>query len=159
MWYIAQSLVAINDRSLKLRWAKNTEPDLAGYHVYMSINTPHHFIRMTDTPLREAEWVSPLLRLDQKYYVYVTAIDAYMNESQNSIILEFQLPDATPDTSPIAPVTVYVADGDEYLDVVSHQNFVTSLSLATQSTGILLNPTETLTVSSIPKDFTTRFRL
>jgi hypothetical protein len=159
MWYIAQSLVAINDRALTLRWAENTEPDLAGYHVYMSINTPQHFVRMTNKPLRKPEWVSPLLRLDQKYYIYVTAVDVYMNESQNSVILEFQLPDAKPENIALSPVTVYVQQGEEHLDVIAQQNFVTGLYLATQTTGILLNPSEEMWITSVPKDFTTTFRL
>lgn len=159
MWYIAQSLVAINDRALTLKWAANTEIDLAGYHVYMSINTPQNFIRMTKTPLRRPEWISPLLRLDQKYYIYVTAIDVYGNESQNSRVLEFQLPDATPIESPIDPISVYIPEGLEYLDVISDANFVTSLSIATQITGILLNPGEEVRITSLPKDFTTSFWL
>lgn len=92
MHYIAQSLTAINDRCVVLRWMPNIEPDLAGYHVYMSIGGGGSFVKMTTDPLKEAEYVSPILRPDTRYFFRITAIDNSGNESPPSVTLEYQLP-------------------------------------------------------------------
>lgn len=93
MQYIAQSLVTIADRGVRLKWKRNTEPDLLGYLVYMSIGTPDNFEKVTPAPIPDPEFVSPILRPDTKYYFKVSSIDEAGNESAASDVIEYQLPD------------------------------------------------------------------
>ncbi len=94
MWYIAQSNVAIDDRSLRLQWDPVQITDLAGYHVYMSVGDNLHFKRLTPVPITTTTFVGPVLRRDVQYFIYVTTIDDSGNESEPSSVMEFQLRDA-----------------------------------------------------------------
>jgi hypothetical protein len=136
MHYIAQSLIAINDRSVKLVWRPNTEPDLAGYHVYMSVNRPDAFFRVTRIPVAESEYVTGILRTDRRYYFYVTAIDINGNESPSSSIVMFQLSDAVYDPDAIVvlpPITLTIPGNKERYEMITYPDFMTSFTLGEEN--------------------------
>lgn len=88
MIYMAQSLVAIDERVAHITWAKNYEGTVKAYNVYMKVNdeTP----KLIDT-LEGNEWFSPPLRLDCEYYFYVTAVNTSGIESDMVNPIKFSL--------------------------------------------------------------------
>jgi hypothetical protein len=65
--------------SVTVAWDANTEPDLAGYNVYVGLN-PGDYIRMDDVGNEEEYKISGLLP-DTTYYLAATAYDEDENES------------------------------------------------------------------------------
>ncbi|MFE6282906.1 PA14 domain-containing protein [Streptomyces sp. NPDC057877] len=67
-----------------LYWDGNTEPDLAGYHVYRSTSSPVALSegnRLTGERLTSSYHQSPLPQTGDVYYYVVTAVDTHGNES------------------------------------------------------------------------------
>lgn len=94
MWQIGQALVALDYKGVMLKWPASESDDLDGYNVYMRAGETAPFERMTGMPIEDTEWSSPELRLDTKYYFYITASDTADNESTPSATIPFQLKDA-----------------------------------------------------------------
>jgi hypothetical protein len=75
---VDNSLIAV------LTWTRNTEPDVAGYRVYVYDPNPRrngsYVLQNTDELLTEARWTCPI-QYDQALWVRLTAVDAAGNES------------------------------------------------------------------------------
>lgn len=99
MWYIGQSIIAVDHSACILKWSEVPALDLDGYNVYMREGLQGDFVKMTKEPINEPEWVSPALRLDTKYFFYITATDRSDNESKSSTVIPFMMRDATEDTN------------------------------------------------------------
>lgn len=122
MWQIGQALIALDYKGCLLRWPPSLSDDLDGYHVYMRAGTTGAFNRMTGTPIIETQWFSPELRLDTKYYFYITASDTADNESTPSATIPFQLKDARVEENIIyvpSPVGITLEPGLELLLPIS----------------------------------------
>jgi hypothetical protein len=127
MQYIAQSLVAINDRSVLLKWNKIEERDMAGYNLYMAAGVSTDFVRVNAALLKEASCTSPLLRPDMVYSFRITSVDTTGNESLPSETIEFRLRDYKEDAGLIivpAPYNLRIlAHGQK--EVVGYPDFMT----------------------------------
>jgi hypothetical protein len=129
MWYVGQSLVALDHRGVHLRWTPSVATDLKGYYVYMSEQDDQHFIRMTAEPVKAPEWVSPALRTDMKYFFSITAVDRTGNESGASDVVPFYFPDSTIDLNlvPVAMTQSFPIAGDSTEEeLLPASNFMTS---------------------------------
>ncbi len=123
MWYIGQSLIAIDDRGLIIRWEKSDAEDFDGYHVYMKEGEYGSFERMTDKTIFTEEWESPPLRRDVAYEMYVTVVDTSDNESEKSNIVRFELRDAEHDPTVVfipKPATKELNQNESLLLHLSH---------------------------------------
>ena len=67
-----------------LRWAPNSEPDLAGYHVYRSDAAGGSFARVDGSLLVNADFVDANAPDSVSLWYQVTAVDASQNESARS---------------------------------------------------------------------------
>ena len=79
---------------VSLIWDANTEPDLAGYHVYRS-EVPHTaYRRLTSQPIQRTIFADRAVARGTAYYYVVTAVDtaATPNESLFSDELAVHVP-------------------------------------------------------------------
>jgi hypothetical protein len=137
MWYIGQSLIALDHRACRLQWGASSDDDLAGYNVYMSLtNESGSYEKVNTELLTEPEFVYGCnLRNDQKYYFYVTAVDFAGNESEASNIIEFKLSDYRDDEVIVVnmPKKVTISAGGEYRDQPITSSFLTKFELGGSS--------------------------
>jgi hypothetical protein len=81
-WQVDISGVAV------LTWAPNTEPDRAGYRVYVYDPDPSrdgsYVLQNPGELLTEERWTSPPIQYDQVLWVRLTAVDVGGNESSAS---------------------------------------------------------------------------
>lgn len=93
MHYIAQSLVAINDRSAHLTWDPVDDHDMDGYNLYMATQEPRGFRRVNGRLITTPFFLTEILRPDVLYFFRVTSVDTSGNESEPSAYIEFKLSD------------------------------------------------------------------
>lgn len=132
MWYIGQSITALDHAGCILKWSPSSADDLEGYSVYMKEGETGEFKKATSRLIEEPEWQSPPLRLDMKYYFYITATDRSSNESLPSSVVAFQLKDATPDPTVIVlerPRTFRLAAAASFSDKIKTNDFFTRFEL------------------------------
>ena len=132
MWYIAQSVMAVDDRGCRIQWDAPSTEDVDGYHVYMREGENGPFLRMTGDRLRKTEWESPPLRRDVRYYLYITSIDKSDNESSGSPIETFELGDAIVDLSvhlSKSPQTMNIKRTSTSFPVETPSEFMTQFTL------------------------------
>jgi hypothetical protein len=70
--------------SVRVHWAANSEPDLAGYHVYRSLAPSALFTRLTTAPVTTNEYVDTTMPDTVSVWYAVSAVDATGNESARS---------------------------------------------------------------------------
>jgi uncharacterized protein YcfL len=73
-----------------LRWARNTETDLAGYNVYWydpNPNNPNSYVALTSQPTVTNSYPVPGLAPGTTYYFKTTAVDMSGNESGYSQVM------------------------------------------------------------------------
>lgn len=73
-------------RDVRLRWAANAEPDLAGYHVYRAPTASAPPSRLTATPLGSSEYLDAATPDSVALWYAVSAVDASGNESARSAL-------------------------------------------------------------------------
>lgn len=133
MWYIGQSLIAVNHRGCLIQWNDAEADDVFGYYVYMREGDVEEFKRVNDHPLEVTHWESPPLRLDLTYYFYITSIDRAGNESEGTPIQPFILSDATPDPTIVLtdpPKTQTLSTGDTHsVSLFEDGDFMTQFQL------------------------------
>lgn len=117
MWYIGQSLIAMNHRSCLLRWGASSDPDFAGFNIYMSTDPLNGFDKVHSGLYTDIIWLSPPLRPDTVYYFYITVEDIHGNESAESNTIEFK-----PDPSSRETEVVIVPPAEE-ISLISGTNF------------------------------------
>ncbi len=88
---------------VSLSWARNIEPDLAGYHVYRSNFASSEYARISRNPITQNSYQDTinLKTLTNKIYYKLTAIDNRFNPSDYSPPLIVDLPDIIPPLSPV----------------------------------------------------------
>lgn len=94
MIYMAQSLVAIDERIAHIKWAENLDGTVKAYNVYMKVNS--NDIKLVDTTTRN-EWFSPPLAFDCEYTFFVTSISTSDLESDMVNPIKFSLTGAKPE--------------------------------------------------------------
>ncbi len=72
------------NQQITLDWSDNSEPDLAGYHVYRSTTTGGPYTQITSSLLSSSTYIDGGLTNGTRYYYVVAAKDAVGNESANS---------------------------------------------------------------------------
>ena len=71
-------------RDVRLRWAANSEPDLAGYHVYRSLTSTGTLVRLTASIVAANEFLDNATPDSVSVWYAVSAVDATGNESTRS---------------------------------------------------------------------------
>ncbi|MDR2017545.1 MAG: hypothetical protein LBQ00_01475 [Syntrophobacterales bacterium] len=71
-----------NEREVLVTWKMNTEPDLLGYNVYRIASGKT--VKMNTEPLKEPSYLDRNLPEARYVSYYVTAVDTFGNESENS---------------------------------------------------------------------------
>src|ERR1051326_8758522 len=94
--FAAQSLFAINppagvvsrsgDRSVVLHWDRNTDPDLASYRVYRSLNSTGPFTAQ-GAAVTAPGFCDLAVNNGQTYYYQVTALSTSSQESAPSVTI------------------------------------------------------------------------
>jgi len=137
---------------VRLRWNANTEPDLAGYHVYRAAAAGGPFTRLDAATVTATEFVDDAAPDSASLWYAVTAVDATGNESARSGALRvwlqagsglaLQLQAAYPNPCPLAatvtiPVEVPVnGPFDGRLDILnSAGERVRTIALAGMTPG------------------------
>lgn len=123
--------MAIDHRSAKLKWAPSTAADLKGYYVYMSAQDDQHFVRLMNQPFQETEWIAEPLRLDTKYFFYVTAVDTSGNESSPSPTTLFQFSDSVIDANlkVMEKKDLQVAPSSTVIEFIDGSSFFSSFTI------------------------------
>jgi chitodextrinase len=69
---------------VRVRWTANSEPDLAGYHVYRSPSATAVFTRLTSSPVPTNSYLDTTAPDSVSLWYSVSAVDATGNESARS---------------------------------------------------------------------------
>jgi chitodextrinase len=69
---------------VRVHWAANSEPDLAGYHVYRALAANAPFSRLTTTPVSSNDYLDTTAPDSLSAWYSVSAVDATGNESARS---------------------------------------------------------------------------
>lgn len=135
MIYVGQSLVALDHKSCRLKWAAVTDKEIDGYYVYMSEDNEKNYKRMVDKPLTALEWVSPPLRSDRRYFFYITAVDRSDNESRPSATVLFSNEsEVNKNLIPVpSPVNRLLNGQEKVTDNLLSQDFMLSFQLGGNS--------------------------
>ncbi|MFM7854598.1 MAG: hypothetical protein ACKO96_22400, partial [Flammeovirgaceae bacterium] len=85
-----------------LAWNKNTESDLAGYHVYRSNFSASEFSRLSKNPIPENSFTDTvsLRTLTNKVFYKIIALDTRHNPSTFSPVVKAAKPDIVPPVPP-----------------------------------------------------------
>jgi hypothetical protein len=106
-------------RTLDVAWTSNTEPDLAGYHLYRTSDPPsspsRQWTRTNDVLISSAGFRDGGLSDGSTYYYAVSAVDTSGNESTRSAEASGISSDATAPTAP-SDLTAAPADARVVLD-------------------------------------------
>lgn len=88
---------------VRLSWAANAEPDVAGYHVYLANAPTDLFVKVSTQPLSTARFKDTisLKTLTETVCYRVTAIDRRGNYSPFSKTLTLERPDQVPPRAPV----------------------------------------------------------
>jgi hypothetical protein len=79
-------------RNISIYFAANSEPDIAGYHIYRSFNpADKDWSKLTDTLLTRTTFTDTTVEPGKKYYYYIVAVDQAGNTSQPSNIVSEQI--------------------------------------------------------------------
>ena len=87
---------------VKMKWKKNTEPDLYGYKVFKGNNKTEEFSEATTFVIKNNQFLDTIVakNLNKKIYYKVKALDFRYNESGFSEILELKKIDKIAPSSP-----------------------------------------------------------
>lgn len=118
------------DGEIKLVWNKNTEKDLAGYHLYRSPNVDllSAYELITDTTA--TQYLDVGLDYDTTYYYRISAYDNDNNESDTSSAIYYSTGNSDPPDPPTG-FTVYgynLTEGSPYIKLSWQSNTETDLS-------------------------------
>ncbi|MFD7442111.1 fibronectin type III domain-containing protein [Streptomyces sp. NPDC059909] len=94
-----------------IRWAKNPEMDLAGYHVYRRPAGTTTWTRQTTTPLTATSHTNTPPATGATYQYVVRAIDKAGNESGGSALQSLTTTDKTPPPTPTGLTTASETGG------------------------------------------------
>jgi len=75
------------DKSIVLHWDRNTEPNVAGYHIYRSLGNTNSFSLLTSTLPNSPGYCDLTAINGQTNFYQVTAVDNASVESARSVLL------------------------------------------------------------------------
>ena len=82
------SATLASGRRVQVHWSANSEPDLAGYHVYRALAATASFTRLTSSPLATNDYLDTAAPDTVSVWYAVSAVDATGNESAHSAALQ-----------------------------------------------------------------------
>jgi uncharacterized protein len=108
------------DGLVKLKWNKNTEPDLLGYRVFYSNSSKHEFTESTKDILITPEFTDSISLevLNKAIYYSVASVDKNYNPSTHTKSLKLIRPDKIAPAEPFFAKTLIQNDG-VYLEWVN----------------------------------------
>jgi len=81
LFFVSVASIAWAGPLVTLEWSPNSEPDLAGYNVYRSLEDGGSYILIGSKPAGMETFVDESVEFDTMYYWVVTAYDEDGNES------------------------------------------------------------------------------
>ncbi|MEM0939848.1 MAG: fibronectin type III domain-containing protein [Bacteroidota bacterium] len=102
--------IASDTGQLKLSWQANTEPDLAGYLIFRTVDEDHkeQYVLLNSEPLDTVAFLQELPKVvKNKFYYYIIAIDTSYNYSEPSAFATGQMPDVMPPVQPFIKQVSY----------------------------------------------------
>src|SRR5882672_5129278 len=97
------------DKSIVLHWDRNSEPNLAGYHIYRSLGNTNSFTLLTPTLLNSPGYCDLTALNGQTNFYEVTAVDTASQESLRSL--------------PLGDSAHLFASDDQFLEYVQQTSF------------------------------------
>lgn len=102
--------IASDTGRLVLSWQANTEPDLAGYHIFRTVNDNNdtHYMLLNSEPYDSTVFVQHLPKVvKNKFYYFIVAADTSYNRSERSDYAIGQMPDILPPEQPFIKKITY----------------------------------------------------
>ncbi len=97
------------DKSIVLHWDRNSEANLAGYHIYRSLGNTNSFTLLTPTLLNSPGYCDLTALNGQTNFYEVTAVDTASQESLRSL--------------PLGDSAHLFASDDQFLEYVQQTSF------------------------------------
>jgi hypothetical protein len=121
-----------------LTWARNTEPDLLGYRVFMANTNPGDFAQVTSTWINDTvyRYQINLNTLTKNVYFGVKALDLHQNQSVMSAPFLIVRPDIIPPSPPIIKDAQAGATGVYFTWELSSSDDVAAYILQRKAMGI-----------------------
>jgi fibronectin type 3 domain-containing protein len=86
---------------ITLRWSKNNEPDLKGYHIYKTIAGSESYVLLNAEAITVTEFTEELPRNAKNRFLYkIVASDSSYNKSEMTQAVGAQMPDAQAPDAP-----------------------------------------------------------
>lgn len=151
---IALTLTSAFCGTVTLQWDQNTEPDIAQYDLYRSVNGGGFVSTVVPFPTHQFTYID--IAIGNSYQFFVTAVNTNALESPNSVLVSFTPPPLLPPLN-VQKVTVSGVAGANWTGA---QVFFDTINLASfQASNYVITatsvgfPTQTLTATNSPAVF------
>lgn len=121
-----------------LTWAKNPDPDILGYRVYMSNALDGDYAQLTGTWLNDTiyKFQAETNTLTEAMHFRIKALDQRQNQSPMSAPLSLMRPDVYPPSPPVISKVNALTTGVQFEWVLSSSTDVVAYALERQELGI-----------------------
>lgn len=98
---------------VSLTWKMGTEPDLAGYYIYRTVNQNNkkHYVLLNAVPLKADHFEQGLPRnVKNRFFYFIVAVDTFYNRSKPSAFVSGAMPDILAPEKPFIKNVSYEDD-------------------------------------------------